>query len=119
MKNQGQRKSIRLKGYNYSQNGYYFVTICTKDRKCMFGDIVDGAMRLNKYGEIAENGILEIHSHYTNIETHRFVVMPNHVHIIISATDVDAGQAGAASAPTGRSKRRPYFGNDWECRSGV
>lgn len=47
------RRSIRLKGYDYSQSGAYFVTICTQDRECMFGDIIDGGMRVNEHGHIA------------------------------------------------------------------
>ena len=53
------RRSIRLKGYDYAQPGAYFVTICARDRACLFGEVVDGAMRLNAYGQIVRNfGIL-------------------------------------------------------------
>ena len=48
------RRSIRLKGYDYTQEGAYFVTICTHNRKCIFGDIVDGQLRLNEFGRLAE-----------------------------------------------------------------
>lgn len=52
------RRSIRLQGYDYSQTGMYFVTFCTHNRKCLFGDVVDGAVVLNEYGKIAEEPIL-------------------------------------------------------------
>ena len=101
MYNMRQRKSVRLKGYDYSQNGCYFITICTKNRQCLFVDIVDETMQLNEYGEIAESEILKIPSHYTNVKPSSFVVMPNHVHLIIAVFDDNCRQTGAASgAPT-------------------
>ena len=96
-----QRKPMRLKGYDYSENGFYFITICTKGRECLFGDVVDGTMLLNECGDIAEKEVLNIPTHYIDIEIHYFVVMPNHVHIIIALVGKKSVQAGAASgAPT-------------------
>jgi REP element-mobilizing transposase RayT len=77
------RKPNRLYGYNYSQNGYYFVTVSTKDRCEWFGKIKNDIMELNEYGEIAKKAWLEIQNHFKNIELNEFVVMPNHVHGII------------------------------------
>jgi REP element-mobilizing transposase RayT len=83
------RRSIRLQGYDYSQPGAYFITICTKDRKYLFGNIIDGKMVLNEYGKIAQQCWLDIPLHYQNVELNEFVVMPNHVHgiIIININD--------------------------------
>ena len=58
------RRTIRLKEYDYSQNGLYYVTICTKDRECLFGEIVDGQMNTNVYGEILESVWNGLPSHY-------------------------------------------------------
>jgi len=77
------RRSIRLKGYEYSQGGAYFVTICTHNRECMFGKIVDGKMCINEWGKIAERCWLEIPEHYPNVSLDEFVIMPNHIHGII------------------------------------
>ncbi|MBI1185283.1 transposase [bacterium] len=77
------RKSIRLKGYDYSQAGLYFITICVQDRECLFGEIVDGAMILNDAGQMVENVWLKLPKRFTNIELHEFVVMPNHFHAIM------------------------------------
>jgi len=82
------RRSIRLKGYDYSQAGIYFVTICVKRRgekffAITFGEIVDGEMDLNDAGKIVEKCWLEIVQHYPNTILHEYVVMPNHVHGII------------------------------------
>lgn len=77
------RKSIRLKGYDYSQAGLYFVTICVQDRKCLFGDIVNGAMILNDAGRMVENEWLKLPQRFPNITLHEFVVMPNHFHTIM------------------------------------
>ena len=77
------RKPIRLKGYDYSKPGYYHVTICTYNRKELFGYIEDNRMFLNKYGRIAEKTWKEIPDHHPDVESDEFIVMPNHVHGII------------------------------------
>lgn len=77
------RRSIRLKGYDYAQEGLYFITICCFENKHLFGRIVDGVMVLNKAGEIAEKCWLEIPEHFKNVVLHAFVIMPNHVHGIL------------------------------------
>ncbi|NQT24129.1 transposase [candidate division KSB1 bacterium] len=77
------RKSIRLREYDYSQPGAYFITLCTHNRQCLFGEVVDGEMQLNELGEVVQNCWDEIPNHYTNTETDAFIVMPNHVHEIL------------------------------------
>jgi len=89
------RRSIRLKGYDYSQSGLYFITICVQDRKCTFGEIYGAdavwvknfqppqEMILNDVGKIADNCWLEIPIHFPNVVLHEHIVMPNHVHGII------------------------------------
>ena len=84
------RRSIRLKGYDYTQQGAYFVTICTHQRNCLFGEIVDGEIKLNTNGEIARGSWLSIPRHFKNVELDEFVIMPNHLHgiIIIDSSEV-------------------------------
>lgn len=77
------RRSIRLKGYDYSDAGAYFVTICTQGRECLFGDIVNGEMRLNDAGCMIQNIGNDLPTKYSDIEIDEFVVMPNHFHGII------------------------------------
>jgi hypothetical protein len=77
------RRSIRLKGYDYSQAGLYFITICCQDRACLFGEITNGKMALNDVGIIAANYWLEIPGHFPHAELHEYIIMPNHVHGII------------------------------------
>jgi len=77
------RKSIRLKGYDYSQAGLYFITICVQDRTCLFGDVVNGEMILNDAGRMVENEWLKLPQRFTIIKLHEFVVMPNHFHSIM------------------------------------
>jgi putative transposase len=77
------RKTIRLKGYDYSQEGFYFLTICCQNRTQLFGEIIDGKMILNDAGEIANQSWSEIPTHFPNVVLHEFVIMPNHVHGII------------------------------------
>lgn len=82
-----QRRSIRLKGYDYSQAGLYFVTICCQDRICRFGKVVNGEMALNEYGQIAYNEWLKTPDIRKNVELDEFVIMPNHIHGIIRLMD--------------------------------
>lgn len=77
------RRSIRLRGYDYSQAGAYFVTVCAHDRMCLFGEIADGKMRLNEAGRIVQQCWDQIPEHFHHVELGEFIVMPNHVHGII------------------------------------
>lgn len=77
------RKSIRLKGYDYSQKGLYFITICCQDRICRFGKIENGKMILNDAGMMVENEWLKLPDRFTNIQLHEYIVMPNHFHAIL------------------------------------
>jgi len=87
------RRSIRLQGYDYSQAGAYFITICTLNREYLFGKIVAGKMTLNHAGDMIQTVWDEIPFHYAGIEIDEFVVMPNHVHgiIVIAGNMGDAG----------------------------
>jgi putative transposase len=78
-----QRRSIRLPGYDYSQAGAYFVTMVTRDRRCLFGRVKDGDMELNEMGKMVENVWLEIPEHFDGVYVDMFVVMPNHIHGVI------------------------------------
>jgi REP element-mobilizing transposase RayT len=91
------RHSIRLKGFDYSQPGAYFVTIVTWQRECLFGEVVDGEMHLNEYGKIVQEWWHEISAHFPNVETTSFVIMPNHVHGIILIT---AERRGTVPVPS-------------------
>lgn len=81
------RRSIRLKGYDYSQEGLYFITICVQDKICRFGHIENGKMIYNQYGTIAHNEWINTPNIRTNIILHEFVIMPNHIHGIIEITE--------------------------------
>lgn len=85
-----ERRSIRLRGYDYTRAGAYFVTICTQNGECLFGDIVDGEMRLNQFGEIVRNEWMKSAQIRRELELDVFVIMPNHVHgIVVVANHVD------------------------------
>ncbi|TXI42407.1 MAG: hypothetical protein E6Q59_00855 [Nitrosomonas sp.] len=77
------RRSIRLPGYDYSQAGAYFITICTHDRAPLFGKIVDGVMMLNAAGNIVNEEWHKTGQIRHQIALHEFVIMPNHIHGII------------------------------------
>ncbi len=84
------RRSLRLKHYDYSKAGYYFITICTQDREHLFGEIVDGVMVLNVVGEMVNKLWNEIMVYFPNVTLHEFVIMPNHIHGIIEIVGADS-----------------------------
>jgi putative transposase len=102
------RRSIRLRRYDYSSAGAYFVTICTKDRECLFGKVVEGEMRMNTWGDIVRACWDNLSRHYGRVVTDAFVVMPNHVHGIIMITDDrnDNVGTGLKPAPTSNHTKR-------------
>jgi hypothetical protein len=89
------RRSIRLKGYDYSQAELYFITSCCEDRKCRFGHIENNEMILNEFGIIAYNEWIKLAERFTNFELDVFQIMPNHMHSIIMLNDL----IGAGLAP--------------------
>jgi putative transposase len=93
------RRSIRLKNYDYSTAGEYFVTICSHDREHLFGEIVGEEMRLNEYGLIVQQTWQDLIHHIPDIELDEFVCMPDHIHGIIIILDSMVG-AGSEPAPT-------------------
>jgi REP-associated tyrosine transposase len=99
------RRSMRLKGYDYAQAGAYFVTICTYDRACLFGDIVDGTMQLNDAGQMVQEGWPAIAGQYSGIAIDAFVVMPNHIHGIIMIAA--PGTTGPTTTPVGAQFMAP------------
>ena len=95
------RKPLRLKGYDYSLGGYYFVTVCTKDRVPHLRRGAHCAPEplppLTDAGRIAERAVLQISAHYPGVTVDKYVVMPNHVHMIL-VLPADGGRA--LRAPT-------------------
>ena len=76
-------ESARLKGYDYGNAGFYFITICTANRVHYFGEIINGEMQLSNIGILADVFWHEIKNHSKNVELHEFQVMPNHIHGIL------------------------------------
>jgi putative transposase len=125
------RKSIRLKGYDYSQAGLYFITICCENREHRFGEIVVGAgftpaqMILNETGTVAYNEWAKLPERFPNFELDVFQIMPNHMHGIIVLNDV----VGVGFTPTqkgqpqqiqkGQPQGLPLQNNDDDIRAGV
>jgi REP element-mobilizing transposase RayT len=98
------RRSIRLKSYDYSRAGAYFITICTQDRACFLGKVVNDEMRLNDMGEIASSVWWATPEHFPNVTMDEFVVMPNHIHGIVVIADASrATHASPLHALQGRT----------------
>lgn len=98
------RKLNRLKNFDYSLSGYYFVNICVNKRKCVFGEIKNGIMILNQYGKIIKKHYLDLTNHYSNCLLDEFIIMPNHIHgiIVIRYTNQSVGN-GFKPFPTNYS----------------
>jgi putative transposase len=103
------RRSIRLAGYDYSQCGYYFITVCTQRRLCLFGEIEKGRMILNDAGKMISRWWNELKNKYANIEIDEYVVMPNHCHGIINIV----GTVGAdrCVCPNGKGEQGEHAGS--------
>jgi len=94
------RRSIRLRDYDYSQAGGYFITICTHERQCLFGEITDGKMVMNQFGDLADQLWVDLDNRFPNIELNEYVIMPNHMHGIINIHgDNSIVEAGFTHAP--------------------
>ncbi len=99
------RRSIRLKGYDYTQAGAYFITICSHQREHIFGEVVDGEMKLNKFGLVAKQQWEKLPKRFPNIELGAFVIMPNHEHGVIQIVE-RRGTAGKLNNHDDESSRR-------------
>lgn len=96
------RRSIRLKGYDYTANGWYFVTICVNSGHCVLGEVNEGEMILNEWGKIVERGILWLEEQYSCMLLDEYCIMPNHIHLIIVLVE-DVGRGVSRNA----TKRKP------------
>ena len=101
------RKSIRLKGYDYSSDGMYFVTICTQDRSMLFGEVVgadsiSARLVLNDAGKMMETLYQDTMHQFHDVSSVKHIIMPNHFHgiIAIARTDDAIVRADIESAPT-------------------
>lgn len=103
-----QRKSIRLKGWDYSSPGGYFVTICTHNQEHLFGEIREGKMPVNEYVNILRQCWGDLPLHYSNVQLDEFIVMPNHVHGVIIMKDIDNMLVGDGFKPSRHPNRTGY-----------
>ena len=94
-------KSARLTGYDYSQNGMYFVTICTKDREEFFGEIKNNSVVLNNIGKIVQEELLNTPIIRSNVILDDWVIMPNHLHFIIEIRNVETPRQGVETPRQG------------------
>ena len=101
------RRSIRLKDYDYSLRGLYFVTICTHDHIPRFGDVVEGAMILNSAGQMIERLYKECEHHFDNLRCLDYVVMPNHFHCIFQIVETASPKSHQQVPSVGAGFARP------------
>ena len=110
-----QRRSIRLKGYDYNRAGLYFITICCQNRICRFGHIENGQMILNEYGQIACDEWDQLPKRFPYFELDVFQIMPNHMHGIILLTE----PVGATLAVAPNDVVAPNTPNDVVGQNGI
>jgi len=91
------RHALRLPGYDYSQAGAYFVTLCTHNRECLFGEIANGQMRLNEAGRLVQDCWTWLAQQYPYVELDAWVIMPNHLHGVLVIREC---RGGSRTAPT-------------------
>src|SRR4051794_33458773 len=96
-----QRRSIRLRDYDYTRNGAYFVTVCTNNRLCLFGEIEDGVVRLSPIGQVADTAWSELPQHTPDLMLDVWVVMPNHLHGILVLPGSIARHSTSTKVPQG------------------
>jgi REP element-mobilizing transposase RayT len=104
------RRSIRLPGYDYSRPGAYFVTICTQNRECLFGQITNGQMILNHAGQGVGKWFHELENKFPDIRCDEYIIMPNHVHFIV----INVG-ADLRVCPDNGQSHRIAPTNPWNC----
>ena len=104
------RKPTRLKNYNYNTTGAYFITICAKDRKKILSDIVVGTgvpdcpkTRLLYHGEIVDKYIKQLNNFYNNISVDKYVIMPDHIHLLLSINNDEKNGQSWTPVPTNNS----------------
>ena len=102
------RRSIRLKHYDYSKAGAYFITLCIQDRQHLLGHTQEGVAVLSDIGRIAQEQWFNLPQRFTNVRLDAFVVMPNHIHGILYIDPVGVPLAGAHNATHGRPHGRPH-----------
>ena len=109
------RTHARLKCYDYATPGVYFITICARDRKCVFSKIVTDeneqvANDYTEFGKIAERNLLALEQRFINLRIDKYVIMPNHIHALFVLTDCDSEAAGASPRPTIGASPCPTIG---------
>ncbi|MBD3616852.1 MAG: transposase [Gracilimonas sp.] len=101
------RKSIRLQYYDYAQPGFYFITICTHKMRHIFGEIFNGHMILNHYGEVAKRKWMNTENIRSNIKLGSFVIMPNHMHAVFQIADAEKTVGAYSDLPLPRVFKSP------------
>ena len=109
------RKKNRLKQFDYSQNGAYFITVCTKDRKFLLSHIVGGGVldapqvQLSRFGKIVDDQICSMNKTYQNVQTIKYVVMPNHIHLLIHISEAEDDSSGTSRTPSPTNAEIPQY----------
>lgn len=111
-KDRHNRVSIRLKGYDYSRAGLYFITICCHHKVPRFGVVVNGKMELNEFGKIAYAEWLKLSERFSNVELDAFQIMPDHMHGIILLKNPPVGAGFTPAPPAPPSKLNPMQPDD-------
>ena len=105
------RRVLRLPGYDYSQSGYYFVTICIHERQCFFGTVDNDAVCLSEAGTIAQTIWQSLPQRFQGIELDAYMIMPNHMHGILRLTGKQSASNGQQDGGPGGISRSLRLGH--------
>lgn len=116
------RKKIRLADQDYSENECYFLTVCVKEKHCVFGRVGDGVLDvpmdgstgislidLSEVGVMVHEQIMEMSAQYRGVHVDHFVIMPNHIHLLLSVADAEKGEQGTSRTPSPTNAKIPQF----------
>jgi REP-associated tyrosine transposase len=104
------RHTVRLREFDYAQNGVYFVTICTHEKECLFGDVQDAAIVLHEYGKIVQEELERSAEIREEMDIDTYIIMPNHVHVIVALFQADDSKStvgASGGTPTGEGPLAP------------
>ena len=106
------RRSIRMKHYDYSQSGFYLVTICVEKRQCVFGEICEDTMHINAVGQIAQSMWESLPQRFSTVRLDSFVIMPNHVHGIIELREAEIPPDVASTISHAPARFQAHMGDE-------
>jgi REP element-mobilizing transposase RayT len=113
------RRTIRMQSYDYSMNGAYFVTICTHNKRCMFGNVDNGQMLLSPMGKITNECLIKIQEQFKIVKLSSYIIMPNHLHCVLFIESNNCTGSIHRIRDNGLDKSSPYISKNPMLSKGI